>query len=77
MRCVNRIQILDDSKAKMLGWHSKLLRIGHSLAFTVKSEIVLGLGLQRGCKIFSYVAKDQLGRYLIVSYPQKQEVADE
>ena len=77
MRCVNRIQILDDSKAKALGWYSKLLRVGHSLAFTVKSEIVLGLGLQKGCRIFSYVARDQLGRYLIVSYPQKQGVPDE
>lgn len=68
---MNRILVLDDSQAKLLGWKSKLQQVRNSFHFYIKNNIALGLGLKKGCKIISYLAQDQDGNYVIVSYPSK------
>jgi len=70
---MNKILILDDSKAELLGWKAKLQQVRNSFFFYIKRNIVLGLDLKKGCSITSYLAQDQHGNYVIVSFLDKNE----
>lgn len=56
-----------------LGWRSLLQVKAGTCRTLILRTVVRGLGLQRGMPIYSYIAKDEVGRPIMVSYLDGQE----
>lgn len=71
-----KMEIIDKSPKNMeskvkfqaVGWKSLLQTRGGTSRILVLKSVVRGLGLERGRPIYSYIAEDEAGRPVMVSY---------
>lgn len=56
-----------------LGWKSKLAQKRATLSISINKTIVLGCCLKKGQTLYSYIAQDENGRAVIVTYVDGKE----
>lgn len=62
-----------DCKFSGLGWKSKLSQKRATFSISINKLVIEGCSLEKGDSIYSYLAEDDEGRKIIITYLDKRK----